>query len=99
MQMARSFTAFVAKTREHMTAQTEILTDIERQLAALPPEALKLVAEFVGLVSKQYTFPIKPAKPSRSSLRDEPFIGMWADRVDMEDSTAYVRQLRKNEWK
>jgi len=81
-----------------MTAQTEILTDIERQLATLPPDALKLVAEFVGLVSKQYAFPVKPAKTLRSRLREEPFIGMWADRVDMEDSTAYVRQLRKNEW-
>jgi hypothetical protein len=81
-----------------MTAQTEILTDIEHQLAVLPPEALKLVADFVGLVSKQYAFPVRPAKPIRLSLRDEPFIGMWADRVDMEDSTAYVRKLRTNEW-
>ena len=82
-----------------MTAQTEILTDIDRQLATLPPEALRLVAEFVGVISRQYTVPVKPAQPARVNLRDEPFIGMWADRVDMVDSTAYVRKLRQEEWK
>ena len=81
-----------------MTAQTEILTAIDRQLASLPPEALKIVAEIVGVISKQYAVPVKSAKPVRTSLRDEPFIGIWADRTDMEDSTAYVRKLRKDEW-
>jgi hypothetical protein len=28
----------------------------------------------------------------------EPFIGMWRDRDEMQDSTAYVRELRKREW-
>lgn len=82
-----------------MAAQAEILTDIDRQLATLPPEALKLVAEFVSVISRQYTVPVKPAQPARTSLRDEPFIGMWANRADMEDSTAYVRSLRREEWK
>jgi hypothetical protein len=82
-----------------MTAQTEILTDIDRQLATLPPEALRLVAEYVGAISKQYTVPVKPAQPARANFRDEPFIGMWADRADMEDSAAYVRRLRQEEWK
>jgi hypothetical protein len=63
----------------------------------LPPEALRLVAEFVGVISKQYKVPVKPAKPQRTSLRDEPFIGMWVARDDMEDSTAYVRRLRQEE--
>jgi hypothetical protein len=93
--------AFVFRVRRHadsMTAQTEVLTDIERKLAVLPPEALKLVADFVGVISSQYAVLTKPAPQSRSSLRDEPFIGMWADRPDMEDSTAYVRKLRQEEW-
>jgi hypothetical protein len=81
-----------------MTAQTDTLTDIERQLAILPPEALKIVADFIGAVSKQYIATGKAAKPSFTRLRDEPFIGMWATRSDMEDSTAYVRKLRQDEW-
>ncbi len=35
----------------------------------------------------------------QSNLRDEPFVGMWKDREDMEDSSQWVRQLRQQEWK
>ena len=36
----------------------------------------------------------KPLGP----LRDDPAIGMWKDREDMHDSTAWVRALRRSEW-
>jgi len=81
-----------------MTAETEVIADIERKLAVLPPEALKLVADFVGVISSQYAVLTKPTPSQRTSLREEPFIGMWVDRADMADSTAYVRKLRQEEW-
>ncbi len=81
-----------------MTVQREVLADIERQLAVLPPEALKMVADFVGMISSQYAVLTKPTPSPRASLRDDPFIGMWVDRTDMADSTEYVRQLRREEW-
>jgi len=31
-------------------------------------------------------------------LRDDPAVGMWADREDMKDSAAWVRKLRQHEW-
>jgi hypothetical protein len=31
-------------------------------------------------------------------LKDEPFIGMWKDRKDMQDSSAWVRSVRYQEW-
>jgi len=31
-------------------------------------------------------------------LADEPFVGMWKDREDMQDSTKWVRGLRRNDW-
>ena len=31
-------------------------------------------------------------------LREDPAIGMWADREDMQDSAAWVRKLRQGEW-
>ena len=31
-------------------------------------------------------------------LREDPAIGMWADREDMKDSAAWVRKLRQSEW-
>ena len=34
----------------------------------------------------------------QSNFQDEPFVGMWKDREDIEDSSQWVRQLRKQEW-
>ncbi len=34
----------------------------------------------------------------QSNLQDEPFVGMWKEREDMEDSSQWVRQLRQQEW-
>jgi hypothetical protein len=32
------------------------------------------------------------------SIEQEPFIGMWRERSDMKDSTAFVRHLRTAQW-
>lgn len=33
-----------------------------------------------------------------TALENEPFVGMWQDREDLEDSSQWVRQLRQQEW-
>ena len=33
-----------------------------------------------------------------SNIQDEPFVGMWKDREDMEDSSQWVHQVRQREW-
>ena len=33
-----------------------------------------------------------------SNFQNEPFVGMWKDREDMEDSSQWVRQVRQQEW-
>ena len=35
---------------------------------------------------------------SQLNIQDEPFVGMWQDREDMDDSTKWVRQTRQKEW-
>ncbi|MCX6045823.1 MAG: DUF2281 domain-containing protein [Chloroflexi bacterium] len=69
-----------------------------QDFAALPPEAQKIVADLITLLSKQNerTKPIRKMKSTR--LVDEKFIGIWQDRDEMNDSTAYVRDLRKHGW-
>ena len=32
-------------------------------------------------------------------LAEEPFVGIWQDRPDMEDSSAWVRAIRAREWR
>lgn len=33
----------------------------------------------------------------RINLEDEPFVGMWKDRQDIEDSSQWVQQVRQQE--
>ena len=70
---------------------------IVRQIASLPPEAQKQVIDFVAFLKGRYPA-TQPGKTSRTKLADEPFIGMWRDREDMQDSAAWVQSLRKREW-
>ena len=71
---------------------------IVREIASLPPEAQKEVFDFVAFLKVRYP-PQQPVrKTKRTKLADEPFIGMWRDREDMQDSTAWVRGLRRREW-
>ena len=75
------------------------MKSLTSQIEALPPEAQKLVGEFVKLLNKQYR-PAKPSrKPKKKVLDLGDFVGMWKDRPEMADSVAYVRKLRKREWK
>jgi uncharacterized protein YfbU (UPF0304 family) len=64
----------------------------------LPPEAQKQVIDFISFLQVRH----KPAskRKSRKSIRmkDEAFIGIWRGREDMQDSTKWVRDLRKRHW-
>jgi mRNA-degrading endonuclease RelE of RelBE toxin-antitoxin system len=71
---------------------------IIQDIASLPPEAQKQVSDFVAFLKTRYV--ITPRKKTKhGKLEDEPFIGMWKDRDDMRDSTKWVRELRKREWR
>lgn len=37
-------------------------------------------------------------KINQSDFQDEPFVGMWKDREDLNDSSRWVRQIRQQEW-
>jgi hypothetical protein len=57
-----------------------------------------MVADFVVSLRQR----LESASPADGgppdSLESEPFVGMWWDRADMEDSAAWVRGIRKAEW-
>jgi hypothetical protein len=76
---------------ETMTQQQQNLID---EVLSLPAEKLPRVAEFVEKL-KQETH---PAVSAGGDLLTEPFIGMWKDRKELEDSTRWIRDLRKGEW-
>ena len=66
-----------------------------QDIASLPPEAQKQVLDFVAFLKLRYPASSRGRKAKRTRLVDEPFIGMWRDREEMKDSSAWVRPLRQ----
>jgi hypothetical protein len=71
---------------------------IVREIESLPPEAQRLVVNYVVFLKTRYLTDshVKNAKPVR--LADEPFVGMWKDRGEIQNSAEWVQNLRRHEW-
>ena len=54
--------------------------------------------QVLNLTLKLATSQNNLVKP-KGAWRQDPAIGMWENRPDMEDSAAWVKQLRQSEWK
>lgn len=65
---------------------------------SLPAEAQRQVLDFIAFLRQRYTV-IEPASGSLDiDLISDSFIGMWRERQDLSDSTAWVRSVRETEW-
>ncbi|MBI2760509.1 MAG: DUF2281 domain-containing protein [Chloroflexi bacterium] len=71
---------------------------IWQDFEALPPERRREVADFVAFLRAREQESHTIRRRSLPPLDEEPFIGMWRDREDMQDSTAWVRDLRRRHW-
>jgi hypothetical protein len=65
---------------------------------SLPPEAQRRVIDFIQRLQQATTTQCQARENRAERLSEEPFIGMWSDRDDMVDSSAWVRASRKREW-
>jgi len=72
-------------------------TNLIRDIGSLPPEAQKQVSDFVAFLKMRYPVVQSARKAKRTKLAGEPFIGMWRDREDMQDSSAWVQRVRESE--
>ena len=72
--------------------------NIVREITSLPPEAQKQILDFMAFLKTRYPPVPTTKKVRRTKLTNEPFIGMWRTRRDMQDSTAWVQNLRQHEW-
>jgi hypothetical protein len=68
------------------------------EFSALPPQAQRLVVEFIAFLKKYYAQGQPAPAAPQPDLADDPFIGMWRDRDDMQDSVAWTRNRRQQEW-
>lgn len=71
-------------------------TTIQKEFSGLSPQLQKQVLDYIAFLKSRYTTSgEKTAK--RGPLAQEPAIGMWRDRQDMQDSSDWVRHLRRSE--
>ncbi|MBK8454523.1 MAG: DUF2281 domain-containing protein [Thiofilum sp.] len=72
---------------------------VMERFSSLPPDAQQQVADFIDFMKGRYQT-AKPTKKkvARVALAQEAFIGMWCERKDMQDSSRWVRELRRKEW-
>ncbi|MCP4146805.1 MAG: DUF2281 domain-containing protein [bacterium] len=71
-----------------------ILNDIK----TLPLDKQEEVADFIAFLKSRFGNRKEQSYPVSSGVNPDTFFGMWSDRDEMTDSSAWVRDLRKNEW-
>ncbi len=71
--------------------------DIWQQFTTLPPDAQALVADFIASLKQRYNHSNSP-QIKQNDWKSDPFIGLWQDRQDIQDSTQWVRSTRSSEW-
>lgn len=71
--------------------------EILREINSLPLEAKRQLEDFVSFLRERYKSS-PPKNAPTSDLETEAFVGMWRDREDMRDSSAWVRHIRQTHW-
>lgn len=66
----------------------QLLNDIEQ----LPLEAQLQLETFIETLKSRYL------KTTKTQLADEEFVGLWKNREDMQDSSAWLKTMRENQW-
>lgn len=66
-----------------------------REFMELAAEDQRKVADFIASLRGEFR---STRSGTRTNLEDEPFIGLWSGREDLEESTAWVRETRDREW-
>ena len=73
--------------------------ELIKKIKKLPFEAQQEAAEFVEFLTKKYFRNFKETdSPGKKSILENSFRGVWKDRDDLQDSTKWVRELRKSRW-
>ena len=71
--------------------------EILREIDSLPVEARRRLEDFVTFLRERYRI-VQSSNDSIFDLESEAFVGMWRDREDMNDSSAWVRNVRGTHW-
>ncbi|MEH2177540.1 hypothetical protein [Nostoc sp.] len=72
--------------------------ELFNEFLCLPVEAQRQVIDFIAFLRQRYAVVELASQSPDFDLINDSFIGMWSDRQDLADSTAWVRGVRENEW-
>ncbi len=73
--------------------------ELIKQIKKLPSEARQEAADFVEFLAQKYIQKSEETDiPKKKSILKNSFRGVWKDRDDLQDSTKWVRELRKSRW-
>ena len=67
-------------------------------ISTLPETAQQLVVDFVDFLKQRYSHS-QTSTPHPLNLENEPFVGMWSDHPEMQDSTVWVKKTRQQHWR
>lgn len=71
---------------------------VSKKIKKLPPEAKRQAQDFIDFLYERYTLKEIVDKTKTSKLSKSPFFGIWKDREEMDDSSEWVKNVRKNQW-
>jgi hypothetical protein len=74
------------------------LNTIQQDIKDLPEEAKVLLVDFIQILKKRYP-QTQQTENLTLNLEDQPFIGIWSDRPETQDSSQWVRNIRQQNWR
>ncbi|MGB3291631.1 MAG: DUF2281 domain-containing protein [Phormidesmis sp.] len=74
------------------------LSRLQEDVTSLPEEAQQTIIDFVSFLKQRHRMS-QHKSPRLLTFDDQPFVGMWSDRPEMQNSIAWVRQIRTQQWR
>ena len=74
------------------------LEKVWEDFATLLQDAQQQAADFIAFLRMRYQLLSSSKTADQSDLASESFIGIWLERMDMEDSNQWARAVRRREW-
>jgi len=62
----------------------------------LPEEAQNKVIDYLEFIQEKYQ--VSSGQSQYLNLEAEPFVGMWENRLDTQNSSEWVHEIRRQQW-
>lgn len=69
-----------------------------QEIIALPPSVQQQDVDYIAFLRRRYVENEVTTPESKPNLREELFVGIGDNRLDMSNSTDWVKDTRQREW-